>query len=101
VSGPEQEQRSLRACLSRVENGVGAGSRPELTYIDVDRAARDVADDDVECRGRVERKRQARRTARPAQQQRLSPVIAAQPPDRVPRGVADDEASAAPVDALQ
>ena len=100
VSGPEPKQRSLLACLGRVENGVGADSKPQLTYIDVDRAARDVADDDVECRGRVERNRQARRTARPAQQHRLSAVIAAQPSDRVPRGAGDDEASAARVDAL-
>ena len=101
VSGPEPKQRSLLPYLSRVENGMGAGSKPELTYIDVDRAARDVADDHVECRGRVDRNRQAHRTARPTQQQRLSPVIAAQPPDRVPRGAADDQASAARVDALQ
>ena len=46
---------------------MGAGSKPELTYIDVDRAAGDVADDHVECRGCVERHRQAHRTARPTQ----------------------------------
>ncbi len=87
VSGPEPKHRSLRACLSRVEDGVDAGSKPELTYIDVDGAARDVADDDVECRGRVERNRQAHRTARPAQQQRLSP------PSRHNRPIASRAAS--------
>ena len=100
MSGPEPKQRSLRACLSRVENGVGAGSKPELTYIDVDKTARDVADDHVERHEHIKRNQQTHRTARPAQQQRLSPLIAAQPPDRVPRGAANNEASAARVDAL-
>jgi hypothetical protein len=79
----------------------GRRSEPELAEIDLGRAARDVTDDHVE-RGRpIQRRRQTRCAARPRQQHRLPAGIAAHSANRVPRGVGDQQAAAARIDALR
>ncbi len=87
--------------LGRVQDGTAAGRTPEPAHIDVEGAARNVADDDVEFARGVERAGQTHGPTGPGQQQHLPAILGTQLPDRVPRGVGDHQAIAARADALR
>jgi hypothetical protein len=64
---------------------------PELTHVGIDRAARDVAEDDVELAGRKHRDRKVRDAGRAGHNQQLRATHAAQTSDRVAGPVSDDD----------
>ncbi len=68
---------------------------PELTHVGIDRATRDVAEDDVELAARKHRDRKIRDARRPGHNQRLHATRAAQRPNRVAGPVSDDDPPAA------
>lgn len=73
----------------------------ELAYIDIDGAARDMADDDVELTRRVQRERQVAGSFRPGQQESLPTLGATQPPHRLPRPSRDEESASGPDEAVR
>jgi len=64
---------------------------PELTHVGIDRAAGDVAEDDVELAAREQRDRKVGNAGRPSHNERLRATHAAQTSQRVAGLVGDDD----------